>query len=148
MTPDILDVMADKRIAWVPTVSPVNFQWARPELAGWDAGTIDNLRRILDSHREHIGLAHRKGVELVAGSDAGSPGVVHGEALLDELFHFLDAGLPMSAVLEAATSRPRRLWEVETANISVGATAEVVALEASPFDKPTALRTAKRRLVP
>lgn len=147
MTPDILDVMAQKRIAWVPTVSPVHFQWARPELAGWDAATTGNLRRILDSHAEHIGLAHRKGVELVAGSDAGSPGVVHGEALIDEVFHFHDAGVPLATALHAATSRPRKLWDLPSADIVVGATADLIALEASPFETPAALRGAKRLLV-
>ncbi|MCB1543025.1 MAG: amidohydrolase family protein [Methylobacteriaceae bacterium] len=144
MTPDILDVMADKRIAWVPTVSPVHFQWARPELAGWDANTIGNLRRILDGHAEHIGLAHRKGVELVAGSDAGSPGVVHGAALVDEIFHFVDAGVPMAAALEAATTRPRRLWNVASTAIAAGERGDLICFDASPFDAPDVLRKGAR----
>lgn len=142
MTSDILDAMAQKRVAWVPTVSPVHFQWAHPELAGWDANTIGNLRRILDGHAEHIALAHRKGVELVAGSDAGSPGVVHGVALIDEIFHFLDAGVPMAAALEAATSRPRRLWGAPPADLKPGGKADLVLLDASPFDDRNALRRA------
>ena len=146
MTPDILDVMVEKRIAWVPTVSPVHFQWARPELAGWDANTIGNLRRILDGHAQHIALAHRKGVELVAGSDAGSPGVVHGAALIDEIFHFLDAGLPMGAALETATSRPRRSWNAPSASISVGSQADLVAFDRSPFETPEILREGARRV--
>ena len=92
MTRDILARMADKGIAWVPTFSPVHFQWARPEIAGWDANTVSNLRRILDGHFEHVAIAHELGVALVAGSDAGSPGVDHGGALIDELFHFLAGG--------------------------------------------------------
>lgn len=140
MTSDILDAMAQKRIAWVPTVSPVHFQWARPELAGWDANTIGNLRRILDAHAEHIALAHRKGVELVAGSDAGSPGVVHGVALIDEIFHFLDAGVPMAAALETATSRPRRLWDAPSSDLKPGGKADLVLLADSPFDNRNALR--------
>jgi imidazolonepropionase-like amidohydrolase len=144
MTPDILDAMAEKRIAWVPTVSPVHFQWARPELAGWNEKTVGNLRRILDGHAEHIGLAHRKGVNLVAGSDAGSPGVVHGTALVDEIFHFLDAGVPMAAALETATARPRRLWNAPGGDLRAGARADLVVLEASPFDFPAALRNGAR----
>ena len=147
MTTDILNQMADKQIAWVPTVSPVHFQWAQPHLAGWDEATIGNLRRILDSHREHIAHAHAIGVELVAGSDAGSPGVVHGAALIDELFHFLEAGLPMAEALTSATSRPRRLWGLPSTDIAPGAEAQIVALEASPFLDPRTLRGAKKRLV-
>ncbi len=147
MTPDILDAMAEKRIAWVPTVSPVHFQWARPELAGWDENTIGNLRRILDGHAEHIGLAHKKGVELVAGSDAGSPGVVHGTALIDELHHFLDAGLPMAAALEAATSRPRRLWNTGSGRLAAGEAADAILLDRSPFAAPEALREGATRIL-
>lgn len=140
MTRDILARMADKRIAWVPTFSPVHFQWARPELAGWDANTVSNLRSILDGHSEHVAIAHELGVALVAGSDAGSPGVDHGSALIDELFHFLQAGVPMEAVLRSATSRPRVLWGAPSANIEPGNRADLAVYAHSPLDKPEALR--------
>jgi imidazolonepropionase-like amidohydrolase len=130
MSRAILEGMAEKGIAWVPTFSPVHFQWARPELAGWSAATIGNLRRILDGHLEHVALADRLGVNLVAGSDAGSPGVPHGAGLVDEIFHFLDAGLSMTAALTAATSRPRRLWDCAAATIALGETAELIGLGA------------------
>lgn len=133
MSRDLLARMAEKGIAWVPTVSPVHFQWARPELAGWDAAAVAHLRRILDEHLAHIALAHEMGVPLIAGSDAGSPGVCHGRALLDELFFFLDAGLPLAAVLESATSRPRRLWGVDEGVLRAGAPADLVLLSGDPF---------------
>ena len=142
MTSEIIDVMAGKGVAWVPTVSPVHFQWARPELAGWDASTVGNLRRILDSHAEHIGLAQARGVNLVAGSDAGSPGVVHGAALVDEIEHFLGAGLSMAAALEAATSRPRRLWGLGSGRLAAGEDADMIALAGSPFVDAGNLRKA------
>ncbi len=140
MTRDLLARMADKGIAWVPTFSPVHFQWARPEFAGWDANTVSNLRSILDGHFEHVAIAHELDVALVAGSDAGSPGVDHGGALIDELFHFLAAGLPMEAVLRSATSRPRALWGAPSANIAPGNRADLVAYTRSPLDEPEALR--------
>lgn len=146
MTRDVLGRMADKGIAWVPTFSPVHFQWAHPEIAGWDAAAIGNLRRILDSHLEHVATAHALGVELVAGSDAGSPGVVHGVALIDELSHFLEAGIPMRDVLRSATSRPRRLWDLPPVNIRPGNAAEVVMFGQSPFIDPRALRRANARV--
>jgi imidazolonepropionase-like amidohydrolase len=146
MSREILGRMADKGIAWVPTFSPVHFQWARPELAGWDAAAIGNLRGILDSHLEHVAIAHTLGVELIAGSDAGSPGVVHGTALIDELFHFLAAGIPMRDVLRSATSRPRRLWGLPAVDIRPGNAAEIVMFEQSPFDDPAALRAPRGRI--
>ena len=140
MTRELLPRMADKGIAWIPTFSPVHFQWARPELARWSPATIDNLRRILDSHLEHVALAHKAGVEIVAGSDAGSPGVEHGAALIDELFHFLAAGLRMEEVLRSATSRPRRLWNAASVNIEKGARAELILFDFSPFAEANSLR--------
>ncbi len=144
MTEDILKQMADKGIAWVPTFSPVHFQWARPELVPWNAQTVVNLRKILDSHAEHVALAFKHGVPLVAGSDAGSQGVVHGTALIDELFHFLDAGLPMAEVLISATSRPRHLWGMASADVAVGNQADLVLLNGSPFENAEALRGATK----
>lgn len=141
MTNDILAKMADKGIAWVPTFSPVHFQWARPEIVGWDDAAIEHMRRILADHHEHVGRAHGMGVNLVAGSDAGSQGVDHGGALIDELFHFLQAGLPMDAVLASATSRPRALWGVDGGALKVGAPGEIIGFQRSPYADQTALRS-------
>ncbi len=146
VTRDILARMAEKGIAWVPTFSPVHFQWLLPKFVGWDEYTVDNLRRILDSHAEHVAIAHELGVELVAGSDAGSQGVDHGTALVDELFHFLDAGLPMEAVLASATSRPRRLWGAPSANIAAGNQLDLIVLEGVPFDDREALRRVRHTI--
>ena len=140
MNEAILDVMAAKDISWVPTISPVHFQWARPDVAGWSERAVGNLRRILDDHLRHIEIAYRKGVRLLAGSDAGSHGVRHGTGLIDELNFFLEAGLPMGEVLESATTRPRRAWGCRPANIAPHNELDVVILGSSPFANSEALR--------
>lgn len=133
MTRDILHAMADKGIAWVPTFSPVQFQHDRPEMAGWNGETIAGLRRILDNHCEHIALAAELGVNIVAGSDAGSYGVPHGQGLIDELFFQHRAGMSVEKILASGTSVPRRLWGCESADIAVGSDANLIALAGSPF---------------
>ena len=143
MTREVLQAMADKQIAWVPTAAPVYVQWAHPELNGWSPATVANLERILDAHAEYMMLAHRLGVPLVAGSDAGSQGVDHGSGLVDELSHFLRVGLPMEAVLKSATSRPRRLWGMPAATIARGQRADMILLDRSPFTTAEALRTVR-----
>jgi len=140
MSCEVLKAMAEKSIAWVPTFSPVHFQWHQPEIVGWNQSTVKNLRSILDSHRKHVAMAHELGVALVAGSDAGSHGVRHGYALIEELFFMLDAGLPMASVLASATSVPRKRWSERSANIQVGNDANFVALQASPFEQAESLR--------
>ncbi|MCM2251521.1 MAG: amidohydrolase family protein [Ramlibacter sp.] len=139
-----LALMRDKDLAWTPTFCPVHFQWAHPEAAGWTARTVDHLRRILDAHAEHLLIAHRMGVRVLAGTDAGSMGVAHGSALFDEIDRFLEAGLPLAAVLRAATAEPRRHFGDPQARLAEGAMFDAVQLAASPFVDTRALRQPQR----
>lgn len=133
MERDLLERMAEAGTAWVPTVSPVWFQFERPELAGWKPATVAALDRILKNHFAHIAMASDMGVNIVAGSDAGSYGVPHGSGLIEELFFQRRAGMSMERVLASATSTPRRLWRLPPADIVEGNMADLVALEGSPF---------------
>lgn len=140
MNEEMLVAMAEKQIAWVPTFSPVDFQWRSPQWCGWDSETQGKLRGILDQHSRQVALAAELGVPLVCGSDAGSHGVPHGSSLIDEVEFLSQAGLNMQTALASATSVPRRLWGEGPAGPIKRARAELVVLAASPFDDPTALR--------
>jgi imidazolonepropionase-like amidohydrolase len=100
---DQLARMRDRGIAWVPTFAPVQEQVDHAELMGWNAEVVSNLRRILDQHAASLQRAHDLGVQIIAGSDAGSVGVAHGLGLLNELELMERAGLPALAVIRAAT---------------------------------------------
>lgn len=100
---DQLARMRDLRIAWVPTFAPVQKQVEHAARMGWDDGIVSNLQRILDAHARSLEKAHRMGVLIVAGSDAGSYGVAHGYGFLEELELMERAGMPALAVLRAAT---------------------------------------------
>lgn len=140
MTREILAVMRDKQIVWVPTFMPVDFQWRYPEYCGWNEATCEQLRRILDNHEEHLVAAYEMGVPVVAGSDAGSYGSPHGRALIEDLVLMRRAGAPMEAILTSATSLPRRLWGLRCADLAFGCEANVLCLAGSPFDDVTYLR--------
>jgi imidazolonepropionase-like amidohydrolase len=139
MSREILEAMAERQIAWVPTIGPVYFQWERPELSGWKPDTVARLEQILQNHFDHLALAAELGVSVVAGSDAGSYGVPHGRGLIDELFFLRRAGLTIEQVLAAATSVPRRLWGCQPADLTVGNLADLILLERSPFEELAAL---------
>lgn len=142
MTGEALRAMADRGIAWVPTLAPLQFQWAQPAVAGWPAPVVASLRRILDAQLAHIELAGRLGVRLVAGSDAGSPGVTHGQGLLVELGLMRAAGLSMTQLLAAATAAPREHWGHEWPELGPGCPAsDLVIADASPFEAPDWDRT-------
>jgi imidazolonepropionase-like amidohydrolase len=143
-----LALMRDKDLAWTPTFCPVHFQWAQPDAAGWSAQTVGNLRRILDAHAEHLLMAHRMGVRLLLGTDAGSMGVKHGAAVFEEIERFLEAGLPLAAVLRAATSQPRRHFADPHPLLATGAVFEAVQFAASPFADAQVLRRPQRIWAP
>lgn len=148
MDPATLAQMRDKALAWTPTFCPVHFQWAQPEAVGWSAQTVGHLRRILDAHAEHLLLAHQMGVRLLVGTDAGSMGVEHGLAIFDEIERFVEAGLPVAAVLRAATAQPRRHFGDPHPVLAVGAVFEAVQLAASPFADLQVLRQPQRVWAP
>jgi imidazolonepropionase-like amidohydrolase len=95
--------MRDRRIGWVPTFAPVQLQIDCASELGWSDEIVGHLRRIIDGHRQMLRRAHEIGVQIVAGSDAGSCGVPHGIGLSQELVHMEQAGLPPLAVLKSAT---------------------------------------------
>lgn len=140
MTREILAIMRDQQVAWTPTFCPVHFQWMRPEAVGWSDNTIGNLRRILDQHTEHLRLADEMGVPLLMGTDAGSMGVEHGHALLEEIDRYLEAGLSLEKTLTAATAAARRHFGQPQPLLARGAPFEAVLLAASPFSHLLALR--------
>lgn len=139
-----LAIMRDKNLAWTPTFCPVHFQWAHPQAVGWSAPTVGHLRRILDAHAEHLRMAHEMGVQLLVGTDAGSMGVPHSVALFDEIERFAEAGLPVVAVLQAATAQPRRHFGEAQPLLATGAAFDAVLLRASPFTDLQALRHPQR----
>jgi len=100
---DQLARMRDWQIAWVPTFAPVQKQVDHADLMDWDAGVASNLKKILEQHAASLVRAHKIGVPIIAGSDAGSCGVAHGIGFLNELELMERAGLPPLAVINSAT---------------------------------------------
>jgi imidazolonepropionase-like amidohydrolase len=101
--PDQLDRMLEKNIAWVPTFAPVQKQIDHATIMGWDSECLSNLKTIIANHQVSLRYANQIGVTVIAGSDAGSYGVAHGNGLLDELELMQDAGLSPIEVINSAT---------------------------------------------
>jgi imidazolonepropionase-like amidohydrolase len=105
---DQLARMRDRGIAWVPTFAPVQEQVDHAEQMGWDDTVVSHLRRILEQHARSLVKAQAMGVQIIAGSDAGSWGVAHGLGFLRELELMEHAGLHPLEVINAATGTPSR----------------------------------------
>jgi imidazolonepropionase-like amidohydrolase len=139
MTEAVLETMRRNDVAWTPTFSPVHVQWAHPEPMNWSAGTIGHLADILANHARHLLRAHEIGVTLLLGTDAGSMGVEHGKAMLTEMQCYLDAGLPLRAVLRAATSTPRRRFGESHPVLRRGSPFDVFCYPGDPRERLTHL---------
>jgi imidazolonepropionase-like amidohydrolase len=101
---ETMDLLGEKSLVWTPTFAPVQAQWNHAACCGWDDETKAHLRRILDDHAEMLRYASAQGVCIMAGSDAGSPGVPHGGGLLRELEIMQEAGIPCLDLLAMATT--------------------------------------------
>ncbi len=142
---DQLSKMRDRQIAWVPTFAPVQKQVVYANLMGWDAGVVLNLKGILDQHASALVKAHELGVQIIAGSDAGSYGVMHGLGFIDELELMERAGLPPTAVINSATgtSSTRLGFKERFGQISPGFLSRFILTRHSPLEGVGNLRKSK-----
>jgi imidazolonepropionase-like amidohydrolase len=142
---DQLARMRDRQIAWVPTFAPVQEQVDHADLMGWDAAVVSNLKRILEQHAASLVKAHTMGVQIIAGSDAGSVGVAHGTGFLYELELMQRAGLPPLAVINAATgtSSNRLAFKEKFGQIKPGFQSRFILTRHSPLETVSNLRKQK-----
>jgi imidazolonepropionase-like amidohydrolase len=140
MSTGLLARMAEKQIAWIPTLSPVVEQYQRFRRQGRPRKQINALRARIDDQFKLVGHASEIGVPVYVGSSAGNDGVPHGSGVSGEMILLRRAGLPLDRLLAAATTEPRLHWNVPTADIAVGNRAEMTLLRESPLEDITALR--------
>jgi imidazolonepropionase-like amidohydrolase/ABC-type multidrug transport system permease subunit len=169
LSDETIALMAAKKVTFTPTLTVYDFDGKRTMIQTPDnrvrslvmpeilEGLIDPggfFQKFLGNHEAMQGLsqgfstgltsvqaASRAGVTIIAGSDAGNPATFHGLALVRELELLARAGLPLSEVLLAATSRPAtRLGQRTLGRIERGAVADMVVLGADPLVDVAAYR--------
>lgn len=119
-------------------------RWLVPTLAAPDgilAGegrvpewVIEKTRPIGVRHRANVAEAHRAGVALAAGTDAGTPLNPHG-GLPRELELMHEVGVPLDAVFTAATTNAAAALGLAgtVGCLAAGAAADLVALDGDPL---------------
>lgn len=136
---DSLQAMAEKGIAWVPTVVPVAVQ--NQGMSG--DGVVGDIAVIEGTYRrqlEMINLAQQLGVILGVGTDAGATGVRHGAGLLQELQLYREAGLTAEEVMMTATRNGAYILGINDLGvIAPGKPAFLLAVQGDPFQKIEAL---------
>lgn len=112
--------------------------WAKDReirLQNYSSGPIAVRERTFRKYQELVGMLHRAGVPLLAGTDAPEPQVPPGYALHHELELLVESGLSPADALAAATINNSRVLkqDMNLGSIRPGKLADMVVLEADPL---------------
>lgn len=100
-----------------------------------NAATMARTAKRVEREREIVGMLHRAGVPILAGTEAGDVDVLPGFSLHDELALLVEAGMSPLAALQAATLEPARYLAATDSmgTVAVGKVADLVLLDANPL---------------
>jgi imidazolonepropionase-like amidohydrolase len=130
---------------WVPTFVPVEVVAGGHILEELSDAERAAVRGILDRHAALLRDVHAAGGAVIAGSDAGSPGVWEAGGVLGELGCFLHAGLAPQAALERATRGAAEALGIGhlVGSIAPGKCADLLVVGGNPLASLDALRDVK-----
>jgi len=98
-------------------------------------------RRAFEEEVAVVGILHRAGLRVVAGTDAGVPG----HTLHRELELYVKAGLTPMEAIQSATIVPAKVMnlEKEVGTIEVGKRADMILLDSNPLGDISNIRTVR-----
>jgi imidazolonepropionase-like amidohydrolase len=138
MGADNLSLMAEKTVVWVPTA--VTMQAYGRYLKKIGKTTAVALRN-LDHQVEQLQTARQFEVPIALGTDAGSPAVDHGRAIVDEMKIFIEAGFSIEEAVRCATFNGAQLLGIKDLGLLVpGMPATFIAVKGNPAGLPDNLR--------
>ena len=136
-----LNRMADRGTTWVPTAFTMKALADQMKRNG--TGT-DVLQKNLEHQIQQIQTARETGVRIALGTDAGSAGVVHGQAVIEEMRIFLEAGYPMEKAVRCATHNGALLMNLpRVGQLKENMPATFVAVKGTPSRLPESLNQIK-----
>jgi len=137
LTDDIVDDMVRRGTVLCPTVAVYQ------RIAGGFAPdyATTKAREVVSAHRESVALARAAGVPIIAGTDAGAPGMDH-PSLMDEVASLLDVGLtPLEALRATTSAAADAIGQPRAGRVMRGAPADLVIVDGDPLQDPMLLRS-------
>ena len=133
--------LADSGATWVPTAFTMKALGGQIKRKRVDA---DVVQKNLEHQIEQIQAAREIGVRIALGTDAGSAGVVHGQAVIEEMQIFLDAGYPIEKVVQCATHNGALLMGLpRLGQLKENMPATFIAVKGAPSQLPQSLNRIK-----
>lgn len=138
MNEEALDMMVEKDVYFVPTMS--NLDEVGAQVADPDADPIytEHRQKFLDRHPEVVLKAYQKGVKIATGTDGDSR---NAGTNYREIKWLVSAGIPISDALKMATVNGAELLAKsgELGTIEVGKFADIIAMDENPLEEIKAI---------
>jgi len=136
---DNLELMVEKNVVWIPTLYTMKAYAAYCSMEDYPGNpkvVLKNLEHQLDQLRQ----ARELGVTVALGTDAGSLGVLHGEAMVEEMKLYKKAGYSTVECIRCATKNGAELLGIEDYGVlEVGRRATFLVTRGAPAQLPRKL---------
>ena len=125
-------LIKERDVAIVPTLLVVQSLLDHADVL--DPVIVERTRAVSDRHREGVRMAHKAGVRIATGTDAGAPFTRHDRYAMEPLL-LTECGLSAEEALVAATSRAAEVVGLEKAGrIGAGCWADLVFVDGDPVN--------------
>ncbi|SHO50009.1 amidohydrolase family protein [Desulfopila aestuarii] len=136
---DNLERMAEHGCVWVPTTCTMKAYAEILEYEG-DMASSEVARKNLEHQLGQLRIARQLGVKVALGTDAGSPGVLHGESAFEEMKLLAKAGYALPEIVHCATLAGARLLELPNMGLlAPGRMADFLVARGAPAQLPRKL---------
>ncbi len=90
--------MGERNVIWVPTLAPLGNLVVNKDKRF--ERNIPIIKKVYEEHLKMVNKGYEMGIKMALGSDSGSYGVLHGQGTLDEMNHFIKAGIKKEEVIK------------------------------------------------
>lgn len=131
-----LQMLVDNGTYIVPTLAAIHYLLENGEAAGIPAESMKKAREVAVSHENSFKMAHKAGVKIAMGTDAGTPFNAHGPSSPIELELMVKFGMTTKEAVTASTKTASELIGIEEkyGTLEVGKYANILVMDENPLE--------------
>ncbi len=129
-----MELLIENKVTWVPTAFTMK---AYSQCLKNNMTAVDVAKKNLEHQLMQISKAKELGLPIALGTDAGSIGVHHGQAVIEEIKLLKDAGYSIEEAIRCASNNGAGLLGLDNFGLLIkGRPATFVVTEGAPADLP------------